>query len=315
MRIFITKPILDTAIAMLQSEGHEVVIHNNGTPINKETLYREARKSDALITMLSDNIDREFLSANNHLRVISNYAVGFNNIDIQAATELGIKIGNTPDVLTEATADLALSLLLNVSRKVNESMRSIEEGNWTDWEPLGFIGQSLRGKTLGVFGAGRIGQCFADTCRNAFGMKVIYCSRTEKKDFYATKVEFDQLLTQSDVISVHCDLNEETKDLFNQKAFNKMKSTSIFINTARGQIHNERDLERAIKDEVIWGAGLDVTNPEPLAKSSPLLPLQNVVITPHIGSATLSARTQMCELVATNILNGLKGDTLAAGVN
>ena len=315
MRIFITKPILNTATSMLQSEGHEVVIHNSGSPISKETLYKEAQKSDALITMLSDNIDKEFLSANSHLKVISNYAVGFNNIDIQTATELGIKIGNTPDVLTEATADLALSLLLDVSRKVTESMRSIQEGKWTDWEPLGFIGQSLRGKTIGVFGAGRIGQCFADTCRRAFGMNVIYCARTEKEQFNAKKVEFDQLLSESDVLSVHCDLNSETENLFNKNTFSKMRETTIFINTARGQIHNEEDLERALRDRTIWGAGLDVTNPEPLHKSSALLSLPNVVITPHIGSATLDARTRMCELVATNILNGLNGDTLTAGVN
>ena len=315
MKIFITDKILNNTSNILEEKGHEVHVHNGDSPITAEELMTHARESDALITMLSDKIDREFLEQNQHLRVISNYAVGYNNIDVEAASEFNIKIGNTPDVLTEATADLALGLLLNVSRRINESMLSIKEGNWTNWEPLGFIGQSLRGKTLGILGAGRIGRCFADTCRNAFGMKVIYCSRTEKSEFKGQKVEFDELLSQSDVLSVHCDLNSETENLFNKKSFEQMKSTAIFINTARGQVHNGEDLEQALRDKTIWGAGLDVTNPEPLPQDSPLLSLSNVVITPHIGSATLTARTKMCELVAINILNGLNGDKLTAGVN
>ncbi|PIK15744.1 D-glycerate dehydrogenase [Halobacteriovorax sp. JY17] len=315
MRIFITKPILEDATLMLQSEGHHVIVHHGDSPLTTEELYLEAKASDALITMLSDKIDRDFLSANQHLKVISNYAVGYNNIDVSAATEFGIKIGNTPDVLTEATADLALSLLLDVSRKITESMRSIESGNWKGWEPLGFIGQSMRGKTLGIFGAGRIGQCFAETCNKAFGMEILYCSRSEKPDFQGQRVSLEELLSKSDVISIHCDLNSETEDLFNFEAFKKMKESAIFINTARGQVHNEEDLEKAIRERVIWGAGLDVTNPEPMSKDSPLLGLENVVITPHIGSATQIARSQMSKLVATNILNGLNGDKLTAGIN
>ncbi len=315
MKIFITKSILPSGITLLKEQGHTVEVYEENTPISKETLYEKAKTSDALITMLSNQIDREFIKENNHLKVIANYAVGFNNIDVEAATEHGIKVGNTPDVLTEATADMALALLMDVSRKTSESFQSIKDGHWTGWEPKGFLGQSLRGKTLGIFGAGRIGQCFANTCRLAFGMNVIYCARTEKDNFQATKVSFEDLLDQSDVISVHCDLNNETKELFDIEAFKKMKETSIFINTSRGQVHNEADLELALREKIIWGAGLDVTNPEPMNPKSKILELPNITITPHIGSATITAREEMSLLVATNILNGLNGEELKAGVN
>lgn len=315
MRIFVTKKIIDEGILLLEEQGHTVIVNDSPNELSSERLYEEASKSDALITMLSDKIDREFLEKNKHLKVIANYAVGYNNIDVAAATEFGIKVGNTPDVLTEATADMALALLMDVSRKTSLSFNSIKEGKWKGWEPMGFIGQSLRGKTLGIFGAGRIGQCFADTCRKAFAMNVIYCARSEKNDFEGTRVNFEELLAQSDVISVHCDLNENTMNLFNIDTFKKMKKSSIFINTARGQVHNEADLEKALREETIWGAGLDVTNPEPMDKNSTILNLPNISITPHIGSATRLARAEMSKLVARNILNGLNGDELCAGVN
>lgn len=315
MKVFVTKSILPNGITLLEENGHTVEVYEGKSPLSKKTLCEKAKASDALITMLSDQIDREFLKENTHLKVIANYAVGYNNIDIQAATDFGIKVSNTPDVLTDATADLALALLMDVSRKVTMSMNSIKAGRWTGWEPLGFIGQSLRGKTLGVFGAGRIGQRFANTCRKAFDMNIIYCARSEKEHFNATKVSFDQLLEDSDVISAHCDLNTETEGLFNKTAFSKMKDTAIFINTARGQIHNEEDLTQALIENTIWGAGLDVTNPEPMSKDSKLLKLSNIVITPHIGSATDTARGQMSTLVAKNVIEGLAGQKMSSGLN
>jgi glyoxylate reductase len=278
-----------------------------------------AKQHDGLITMLSDKIDKEFLEENSHLKVITNYAVGFNNIDVETATKLNIAIGNTPDVLTEATADLALCLLLDVSRKISSSVIDTKDGKWNGWEPLGYIGQSLRRKKIGIFGAGRIGQKLASTLKNAFDMEIVYTTRTKRpafeKETGATKVDFNELLETSDVLSVHCDLNETTNGIFNKEAFDKMKSSSIFINTARGQVHNEQDLLIALENKSIWGAGLDVTNPEPIAKTSKLLKNENVTITPHIGSATLSARTEMAKIVATNIVNAFECKKLAGDVN
>ena len=319
MKILITSPIIADATDILEAQGHTVTTWKGQESITYQELKNLAKDHDCIISMLSDRIDKEFLEDNKHLKVITNYAVGHNNIDSKTATSLNIAIGNTPDVLTEATADLALCLLLDVSRKISHSFSETKNGKWNGWEALGYIGQSLRRKTLGIFGAGRIGQKFATTMQRGFDMDIIYTARSSKEDFEkntgANKVTFDQLLEQSDVISVHCDLNESTKDLFNKETFSKMKKNSIFINTARGQVHNEEDLLSALVEKTIWGAGLDVTNPEPIAKDSPLLFNENVVITPHIGSATLEARKAMAKIVAQNILNGLKGKKLAGDVN
>jgi len=314
MRIFITKPIIESGIEILRSAGHEVNVHQGEKGITKEELYSAAKESDALITMLSDKIDEEFLEKNSHLLVIANYAVGFNNIDIEAAKRLAIPVANTPDVLTHATAELAFALLLSSARRITEAHNSIASNNWKGWEPMGFLGQNLAKKTLGIFGAGRIGQSFAKMCQGAFDMDVLYTSRTEKNDFPAKRVSFDELVEKSDIISVHCDLNATTMGKFNREIFKKMKSSSIFINTARGEIHNEVDLHWALTHGEVWGAGLDVTNPEPMSADSPLLKLPNVTITPHIGSATLRARSEMSDLVATNILKGLLKEKLLTPV-
>jgi len=319
VKIFVTAEILPQGIEELKNAGHQVEVWNQSHQIPYEQLLQKAKDFDALITMLSDQIDRNFLEVNKHLKVITNYAVGHNNIDSKAATELGIAIGNTPDVLTEATADLALSLLLNVSRQITHAQKQIEAGHWTKWGAMDYLGHSLRGKTLGIFGAGRIGRCFATTCARAFSMNILYCARSPKTDFEnelgAKRVEFKELLEQSDVVSVHCDLNDSTKELFNAESFSLMKPSSIFINTARGGVHNESDLISALSNSKIWGAGLDVTNPEPMSANSPLLTIPTVAVSPHIGSATITARNAMSSIVAQNILKAFEQKELIGDVN
>jgi glyoxylate reductase len=319
MKIFISAPIHTKAIHLLENAGHSVKVWDKDSYITHSELLEKAKDADALITMLSDNIDEDFLRSNTHLKVITNYAVGHNNINSKVATELGIAIGNTPDVLTEATADLALSLLMNVSRMITQSNIDSKNGKWKAWEPLGYIGKNIRRKTLGIIGAGRIGQHFATTCAKGFDMNVIYTSRSNKSDFEnsisAKKVQIEELLKTSDVISIHCDLNDETNNLINKETIKYMKESVIIINTSRGAVINEDDLLDALNTNKVWAAGLDVTNPEPMHKDSPLMNHERVLITPHIGSATDEAREMMSELVAKNIINALECKSLAGDVN
>ena len=319
MKVYISKKIPTEAKSLLEQSGYQVSVWNEERAITKEELISNSSDCDALISMLSDKIDSDFFTRCKKIKVVSNYAVGYNNIDVVDATKRKIAIGNTPDVLTEATADLALSLLLSISRKLTPAYQNVISGNWSAWEPLGFLGSTLRGKTLGIFGAGRIGQCMAKTCHQAFGMKIIYTSRTDKpyfdRDCNAKRVSFNELIKNSDVISLHSSLTDENKNLFNASVFNKMKKGSFFINTARGEMHNEEDLFHALRSGEIEAAALDVTNPEPMSKNSPLLKLDNFLVTPHIGSATNQARREMAKLVANNIINALEKRPLIGDVN
>jgi glyoxylate reductase len=318
-KIFISKNIKSEGIELLSSHGHEVKVWNKEEQITKEQLIEECLEVDALVSMLSDNIDSDFLSKCKNLKVISNYAVGYNNIDVTTANSYNIAIGNTPDVLTNATADLAFALLLNLSRKIKAANKNVIDGDWKGWEPKGFMGTDLRGKTVGIFGAGRIGQEFAKLCSKAFDMNVLYCSRTEKinieNELNAKKVTFETLLKDSDVISLHCDLNEATKDIIKKSSLSLCEKRPIFINTARGEMHDEDDLLWALKKEYLSGIGLDVTNPEPMDSNHPLLKEDNCIITPHIGSATHLARKQMSLMVANNIINALNQKPLQGDVN
>jgi glyoxylate reductase len=318
-KVFISRRIPNKGIEALRNAGLEVKVWGSAIPPTHEELAEHTAQANALISMLSDRIDKDFLLKNTHLKVISNYAVGFNNIDVVAATELGIPIGNTPDVLTEATADHAFTLMLAVARKVLDSNRSIAEGKWKNWEPMGFLGQDLRERTLGIVGMGRIGQEMARLCYQAFEMKIIYYSNTAKpeldKKWGAKKVSMDDLLAQSDVISVHTSLNEGSKGIFGKDSFTKMKKNAIFINTARGEIHDEIALVEALQTGAIWGAGLDVTSPEPMPSDSPLLSLPNAIVTPHIASATIDTRANMSFIAAQNIIKGLKNEKLVGFVN
>jgi lactate dehydrogenase-like 2-hydroxyacid dehydrogenase len=245
--------------------------------------------------------------------------VGFDNVDRDAATAAGVPVGNTPGVLSEATADTALLLILSVARRAFDLHKSIGRDEWKFFEPMGKLGFDIERKTLGVFGLGSIGYELARRCRAAFNMNIIYHNRTRntraETELAAKYVSFDELLAQSDVISVHTALTPETKDRFDRIAFSKMKPTSIFVNTARGAIHNEADLLEALQKQVIWGAGLDVTNPEPMRADNPLLDMPTVAVLPHIGSGTIETRNGMSVLAARNIIAGLKGERMPFCIN
>jgi glyoxylate reductase len=313
--VLITRQIPKIAEKILLKGGHNLTIPDEAEQLSPDQLLKLSKQNDAVISMLSDLIDENFLKKNSHLKVISNYAVGYNNIDLKTAKRLNIPIGNTPDVLTNATADMAFTLGMAVARNLKAAWQNIEQGKWQNWEPMGFLGQELEGKTLGIFGMGRIGQKTAEKFFKAHNMEVIYCARHEKDLSWAKKVKWEELLERSDVLSIHAPLNNETRDLFNYEAFKKMKKGAIFINTSRGEIQSDDDLHRALKEGHLYGAGIDVTNPEPISIDHPLLGLGQCLITPHIGSATFIAREAMARLAAENILAGLSGNALPNGVS
>lgn len=319
MKVFISRKIPEAGLAHLRKEGIDVFEWTIKRDLSSEELIDHCQKVDALLSAGGNRIDREFLESVKHLKVISLHSVGFDNVDVTAATALKIPIGNTPGVLSNATADIALLLMLACSRKAMYMHDSIQQGDWGFFEPTANLGIDIRGKTLGIFGLGKIGYELARRALAAFDMKIIYHNRGRhpeaERELGARWVSFDDLLENSDVLSVHTALTPETRGRFNKDVFVRMKRTSIFINSARGAIHNEEDLTEALKKGIIWGAGLDVTNPEPMRRDHPLLLMPNVCVLPHIGSATEETRTAMSLLAAKNIVAGLKGERLPFIVN
>jgi glyoxylate reductase len=278
----------------------------------------KVRDCEGLISLLTDRVDDELLAAAPKLRVVSNFAVGVNNIDLAAAARRGIRVGNTPGVLTEATADIAVTLLLAAARRLGESATDAKEGRWKTWDPLGWLGQDLVGRTLGIVGMGRIGFATAKRLHHGWGMRVLYTARTAKPDadreLKATRVDLDTLLRESDYVSVHTDLNAETKGLFGAEQFRKMKSTAVFVNTSRGPVVDQPALASALRQGTIFAAGLDVTEPEPLPRDHELFKLPNCVIAPHIASATVHTRNEMARICAENLIAGLTGKPMTSEV-
>jgi glyoxylate reductase len=319
MKVFVTRLLPKIGVDILKAESISVTEWQEKRELTQQELIEHSLTHDALLSIGPNKINETFLQAVQHLKVISLLSVGYDNVDIGAATKFKIPIGNTPGVLSGATADTAFLLMLATSRKAFYMHKKIINGEWRFYEPTENLGIELNGRTLGIFGLGKIGFELAKRCIGAYGMKVIYCNRHNnaiaEKELNAIKVSFDELLQQSDVLSIHSALTPETKGLFNKKAFSKMKSSSIFINTARGAIHNETDLIEALNNGIIWGAGLDVTNPEPMDRDNILLQMPNVSILPHIGSATVETRDAMAKLAAYNIIAGLKGERLPCIVN
>ncbi len=289
-------------------------------PPSREVLLQRVAGCHGVLSLLTEKIDAHLMdAAGPQLKVISNFAVGFNNIDVAEATLRGIRVGNTPDVLTEATADMAFALLISASRRIVEGQDAIRRGMWKTWEPLEHIGVDLLGKTIGIVGMGRIGMALARRCHGGWGMRVLYHDKfrneTAERELAAKAVDFETLLAEADFLSVHTDLNDSTRAMFNSDTFRKMKPSAVFINTARGPIHNQVDLYRALKDSEIFAAGLDVSDPEPMEPDDPLLALPNCVVAPHIGSATVSSRNGMAEIAADNLLAGLREVPLRCWVN
>ena len=279
---------------------------------------RRVRGVDGLLCLLTEKIDAEVIDvAGPQLKVISNFAVGFDNIDTHAATARKIPVGNTPDVLTDATADFAFALMLSVSRRLMEGERYVRDGQWKTWNPMLLLGVEMKGATLGLVGFGRIGKAVARRAMG-FDMRVIYYDPTETETHSAlntTGVDFETLLKESDIISLHTPLTDKTHHLIDSAALSKMKPTAVLINTARGPVVDPDALYEALKHNHIFGAGLDVTDPEPLPPNSLLLTLDNIVIMPHLGSASITARDNMSWIAARNLIAGLKGERLPNCVN
>jgi glyoxylate reductase len=319
IKILVTRGIPVIGIDMLRKEGFSVTVWPLDRPMTEQELIEEGKKHHVLLCLSADKTSNEFLLACSHLEMISLFAVGYDNLDIPLLSQMGIPVGYAPGAMTEATADIAFGLMIAVSRKMFYMYQSILKGEWTYFKPNSNLGFELNNKTLGIFGLGRIGMAMARKCKGAYNMNIIYCNRTANPAaetlFNAKRVSFDELLSQSDVLSVHSVLSNETKEVFNQNAFAKMKPSAIFINTARGGVHNETDLKEALDKGIIWGAGLDVTNPEPMDKNNPLLSMENVCILPHIGSATIEARNEMSRMAAENIIHYFKKNYIPHCVN
>lgn len=318
-RVFVTRRIPSVGLDRLRNEC-EVDLWDGPLPPPDDELRRRAAGCAGLLTLLSDRVDATLMdAAGPDLKVVANYAVGFNNIDLAEASKRGIRVGNTPGVLTDATADLAVALLLAAARCVVSSEKSIHAGQWKTWEPLGHLGFELAGKTLGIVGMGRIGMATAKRLHGGWGMRVLYSGRGDRPEaetsLGARRVSFEEILERSDFVSAHCALTDETRYLFDAKAFGRMKPSAIFINTARGQIHRQADLIAALREGTIRAAGLDVVDPEPPGPDDPIMNLPNCVVTPHIGSATFAAREAMAVIAAENILAGLAGRGLPHAVS
>lgn len=317
-KVFVTRVIPEAGLSRIKA-ACDAEVWPEQLPPPYDLLRRKVADCDGLVSLLTDKIDAALLDAAPHLKVVSNFAVGFNNIDVPAATQRGVCVGNTPGVLTDATADMAFCLLIAAARRVVEGQQYTLSGQWKTWEPLGHLGQDLAGRTVGVVGMGRIGFAFARRCRFGWDMKVLYhdVMRNEKaeKELGARHVEMDELLREADFVSLHADLNEKTRGLIGREQFKKMKRTAILINTARGPLVDQQALAEALRAGTIFAAGLDVTDPEPPAMDDPLLKVPNVVIAPHIASATVQTRNAMADICANNLIAGVTGQKLTAWVN
>jgi glyoxylate reductase len=317
-KVYVTRRIPDSGLDVILSHC-DAEVWSEDLPPSNDTIRQKVADCDGLVALLTDKIDAAFLDSAPKLKVISNYAVGFNNIDIPAATARGICVGNTPGVLTDATADMAFCLLIAAARRLVDGHDYGRVGEWKTWEPLGHLGQDLAGRTLGVVGMGRIGYALARRCRLGWDMQVlyhdVYPSDRAEADLGAKQVDLDTLLAKADFVSVHTDLNDKTRGLFSIATFRKMKRTAVFVNTARGPIVVEADLIEALKSGTIFAAGLDVTDPEPPAPGSLLYGVPNLIVAPHIASATVGTRNAMAGICARNLLAGLRGEALPAWVN
>ena len=316
-KVFVTRLIPEKGLEVVR-DFCDVDLWAEELPPRREDLVEHIRGVDGLLCLLTDKIDGEVMDkAGPQLKVISNHAVGFDNIDVAAATARRIPVGNTPDVLTDATADFAFALMMAVARRIPESERYVHAGKWKTWGPMTLLGVDIQGATLGLVGFGRIGKAVA---RRAVGfdMRVIYYDPSEKKpnpDLNAMPVDFETLLRESDFISLHTPLTPDTRYLIDAEALLKMKPNVVLVNTARGPIVDPQALYEALKENRIFGAGLDVTDPEPLPLDSPLLTLDNIVVVPHVASASTTSREQMSWMAAQNLVAGLKGERLPNCVN
>ena len=310
-KILLTRTLHDFALKELKKK-FQVEIHTGKIPIPQKTLKSKIKEMDGLICFPYDKIDKEIIESAKKLKAISTYSVGYDHIDTQFAKENKIRVGYTPEVLTDATADMAFALLLDSLRRISEGDRIIRKGQWKQiYGAYDYVGLDLQGKTLGIMGLGRIGKTLAKRAK-AFDMKIIYhnrkqISKTEEKKIGVKYTTFEKLISQSDIISIHVPHTKQTNEMFNMKIFRKMKKTSFLINTSRGKVVNEKDLAVALKQKIIAGAGLDVFDTEPIKKNHPFLKLENTVLAPHVGSSTKVTRIEMAKITMKNMILGMKG--------
>ncbi len=317
--VFVARRIPDDGLRPIV-EATEADIWTGDVEPPREELLRHVAGCDGILTLLTDRVDAALLdAAGPQLRVVSNLAVGFDNVDVAECTSRGIPVGNTPGVLTETTADLAWALLMAVARRVVEGAAHVRSGRWRTWDPLLLLGPDVHGATLGIVGFGRIGQAVARRA-GGFGMRVLYHSRTRaapdiERSLGATFVSLDELLAESDFVTLHVNLTLETRSLINAAALARMRPTSILVNTARGPVVDTMALYEALRGGTIAAAALDVTDPEPLPADHPLIGLANCLVVPHIASASWATRGKMAEMAAANLLAGVRGERLPTLVN
>jgi glyoxylate reductase len=305
VRVFVTRRLPGDAVERLGE--HDVQVWPESMPPGRDVLLARAPELDGLLPMLTDSVDAELIGAAPSLRAISNYAVGVDNVDVAAATERGIPVGNTPGVLTDSTADLALALMLGIGRRIAEGDAYVRRGDWRTWDPRLLLGRDLHGATVGVVGFGRIGRAVARRVEG-FGCEVLYTSRR-------SGVGLDELLERSDFVTLHAPLTPETRGLIDAAALRRMKPTAYLINTARGPMVETNALAAALHAGEIAGAALDVTEPEPLPGDHPLLDAPRLLVVPHIASATHATRERMADMAVDNLLAGLAGERMPNCVN
>ncbi|MBI5033995.1 MAG: D-glycerate dehydrogenase [Chloroflexi bacterium] len=316
-KVFVTRMLPQKALDLILPVC-DAEIWQEELPPPRDLLLSKVRDLDGLLSLLTDKIDATLMDAAPKLKVVSNCAVGFDNIDVPAATQRGIAVGNTPGVLTETTADFAFTLLMAAARRVVEGDRYTRAGKWKTWGLTVLLGQDIHGATLGLIGLGRIGAAMAKRAKG-FDMRVMYYDPFRREDLEKelgiTYSDLDTVVRQADFVSVHVPLTNETRKLVNQDLLSKMKQTAIIVNTSRGPVVDQAALYAALRDGVIAGAALDVTDPEPIALNDPLLTLENCIVAPHIASASVTTRTKMATMAAENLLAGLRGEKLPTPVN
>ncbi|MGD0688943.1 MAG: D-glycerate dehydrogenase [Candidatus Bathyarchaeia archaeon] len=316
-RVFVTRVLPKEAMDRI-NVSCDAKVWGEERPPPREVLLENIRDIEGLLCLLTDKIDAELLGRALRLRVISNYAVGYDNIDVVAATQRGIVIGNTPGVLTETVADFTIALMTTAARRIVEGDKQVRTGRWKTWGPMILLGQDIHNATLGIIGLGRIGIAVARRAKG-FGMKVLYYDLTRRNEIENTQgieyTEFDRILAESDFISLHANLTPETYHFIAKEQLGKMKRTCVLVNTARGQLVDSMALYEALRNNKIAFAALDVTEPEPLPTNHPLLTLDNVIVTPHIASASVATRTKMALMAVDNLIAGLNGEMPPNPVN
>ncbi len=310
MRIAVTRRIPEAGLALLKQAG-DVNLWPEQLPPSRDKLLNLANGADGLLSLLTDPIDGALLDELPTVKVVSNFAVGYDNIDVPSCTERGVAVCTTPDVLTDTTADYAFALLLAAARRVVDSAISVPKGEWKTWEPLGYLGKDVAGATLGLVGLGRIGTAMAKRA-TGFNMEILYVDASDRPEaeheFGAKRVDLDILLDKSDFISIHVPLLPETEKMIGAVELGKMRNGAVLVNTSRGPVVDNDALADALEAGEIWAAALDVTDPEPLPAAHRLVQLSNCIVTPHIASATEATRDKMAQLAAQNLLAVLNGD-------